>query len=386
MTARTDAWVLHAGPDAATGAAPQRGLLEREQWALAATADHEALVEPIFGSWEANLDHALSRSPIDICRARGEESVILGNLGVVRVLRTGRDVAGLREGDLCLVMPFGVCDRYGYAELVYAYDCPGTTGILARRTNIAADLLLPVPVGSGYDLTQWAAYGRYFTAWDNWRTAVRAWRIQLPDADPADSLVFGWGGGVVLAELLLARADGFRVAMTASSDERIRLLESLGITAVDRRELADLGARRDADGRPLPAHRYRESERRFLDLIAGLSDGAGVSIFIDNIGAPLYKPTVKSLAREGVLSTVGWKQGMKISQLRAADCIKRQLHVNTHVWRKSDSAGIRDFQEAAGWIAAPEKPYAFEDVPALAADYLAGRVGTYFPIFAVNPQ
>ena len=44
----------------------------------------EILAEPIYGSREGNMNHALQRKPIDICRRRGEERVILGNGFVAR--------------------------------------------------------------------------------------------------------------------------------------------------------------------------------------------------------------------------------------------------------------------------------------------------------------
>ncbi|MET5116455.1 zinc-binding alcohol dehydrogenase family protein, partial [Burkholderia pseudomallei] len=78
----------------------------------------------------------------------------------------------------------GKRDQYGVAELVYAYDAPGTIGEMARRTKIRADNLVPVPKGSRHSLQQWATYGRYVTAWDNWKAASKGWRAQLPDVDP----------------------------------------------------------------------------------------------------------------------------------------------------------------------------------------------------------
>jgi hypothetical protein len=50
-----------------------------------------------------------------------------------------------------------------------------------------------------------------------------------------------------------------------------------------------------------------------------LSDGLGAAIFIDNIGAPLYRTTLKALARQNVLATVGWKHGRRTSTLRASE-------------------------------------------------------------------
>lgn len=386
MNVATDAWVLHAGPAPNGSPEPERGVLRRELFTLPELADNEALVEPLMGSWEANIAHAVARQPIDVCRARNEDRVVLGNLGLVRVLRGARCGPTPGEGEICMVMPFAKRDRYGYAELVYAYDGPGTIGIMAKHTKIQADLLLPVP-SDGHDLARWAAYARYFTAWDNWRVAYQCWLTQMTGQDPSDALVFGWGGGVVYAEALLARRAGFRVAMTASTDARLAQLRANGIIAVDRRLFPDLqydpyAAQCDSEY----LRRYRGAEADFLDLIAALSDGAGAAIFIDNIGAPLYKATVKALARQGVLTTVGWRQGMRISSVRASECIRRHLHVNTHVWRYDDSPRIRDYQLSTGWLPEIDADaiYDFDSLPQLAEDYHAGKLDTYFPLFRIN--
>jgi hypothetical protein len=88
-----------------------------------------------------------------------------------------------------------------------------------------------------------------------------------------------------------------------------------------------------------------------------------------------------------VLTTVGWKQGMKTHDLRAIECIQRHLHVNTHVWRYGDSRLIRDYQEDTGWLPVidPDAIYDFDEIPQLADDYAAGKIDSYFPIFRVNP-
>lgn len=364
--------------------------LRRDRFAFGPLEEGEALVEPILASWEANMDHALARSPIDVCSSRGEDAVVLGNLGVVRVLKVhagGRDVR-VREGDLCLLMPFGRLDRFGYCELAYAYDCPDTIGLLAKQTKMDARLLLPLPDGTPYSLTQWATYGRYFTAWDNWRKAYGCWRTQIADDDPANHLVFGWGGGVAFAELMLAKRAGFRVAMTAGSDERVAFLRENGIIAVDRRRFPALSLPTREERADRERHRLRrKSVEDFLGLVRELSDGHGVAIFVDNIGEPLYDVTLTALAREGVVTTCGWKAGMRLSHLRGAESISRHLHVNTHVWRMPDSPGIRDFQETEGWIAPDGSHviYDFDRVPELADDYANGRIGSYFPMYRVNP-
>ena len=382
--------MIHAGSQVGTlDGDPGKALL-RETFTFGPLAEGEALVEPIIGSWEANIDHALARWPIDICSTRGEDAAILGNLGVVRVLavRPGPESPPVRAGDLCLLMPFGKLDRHGYAELVHGYDCPNTLGLLAKRSKMSARLLLPIPTDTEFSLAQWATYGRYFTAWDNWHRALGCWRTQVPDDDPADHLVFGWGGGVSLAQLTLAKRDGFRVAMTASSDERLAFLDRQGIVGIDRRRFPHLAVpqrRGGANSESPLAH--KESMAEFLRVIGELSDGYGVSIFVDNIGEPLYKATTNSLARAGVVTACGWKAGMRISHLRAGECINRHIQVNTHVWRFSESAAIRDFQQSAGWIAPVDSTvvYDFDQVPRLARDYARGSISPYFPLYSINP-
>ncbi|GGS25235.1 zinc-binding dehydrogenase [Streptomyces aureoverticillatus] len=366
-------------------------VLQRDRFTFGPLEEGEALVEPILGSWEANVDHALARSPIDVCSSRGEDAVVLGNLGVVRVLKVntgGRRDIQVREGDLCLLLPFGKLDRFGYAELAYAYDCPNTIGLLAKRSKMDARILLPIPDTTAYTLPQWATYGRYFTAWDNWNKAYGCWRTQVVDDDPANHLVFGWGGGVAFAELMLAKRAGFRVAMTAGSDERVAFLRDNGITPVDRRQFPALSLPTRAERNDRERHqRRRASVAAFEDLVNDLSDGHGVAIFVDNIGEPLYDVTLSTLAREGVVTTCGWKAGMRLSHLRGAECISRHIHVNTHVWRIQDSPGIRDFQETEGWMApkGSDVIYDFESVPELADDYANGRIGSYFPMYSINP-
>ncbi|MFD0692301.1 hypothetical protein [Actinomadura fibrosa] len=97
--------------------------------------------------------------------------------------------------------------------------------------------------------------------------------------------------------------------------------------------------------------------------------------------------TLRALAREGAVATCGWKAGMRMSYLRGAECISRHLHVNTHVWRLPESPEIRDFQEAGDWIApkGSDVTYDFDQVPELADDYAGGRIGSYFPLYRVNP-
>jgi NADPH:quinone reductase-like Zn-dependent oxidoreductase len=196
----TEAWVLHKGPSNA-----EPGELKKEAYSFPDISEHEVLAEPIYGCWEANMTHALQRQPIDVCRLRGEAKVVLGNAGVVRVLRTGSAVTRVREGALCVVVPIGSWDAAGYPLTILAYDAPGTMGLLAKQMKLHERQLFPLLIleESKYSIQQWAAFSiRYGTAWDNWQVAYGAWRLQMmPDGRVGEengptTYVWGWGGGV----------------------------------------------------------------------------------------------------------------------------------------------------------------------------------------------
>lgn len=122
--------MLRAGPKDTGPGYPILGKLRRESLSFPDFAKDEPLVEPLYGSWEANTSHALGRSPVGVVRQRGENRIVVGNFGVMRVLRAGPEVTKVKEGDLCL-LALSRTDSYGYVKLVHGYDAPGTVGVLA---------------------------------------------------------------------------------------------------------------------------------------------------------------------------------------------------------------------------------------------------------------
>ena len=53
---------------------------------------------------------ALERQPVDICRQRREGKIVLGNVGVVRIVRCGPAVTRVEEGDICMLVAIGTKD------------------------------------------------------------------------------------------------------------------------------------------------------------------------------------------------------------------------------------------------------------------------------------
>lgn len=388
MIHSTQAWVLHKGPEEPTAREP--GTLRMEPYAFSDLGPNEILAEPLYGCWEGNMTHALERRPVDVCRMRKENSVVLGNSGVVRVLRTGVAVHTVREGDACVVIGSAEWDAQGYPTRILGYDAPNTMGILAKRVKFPERAVIPVPRNTRFSLRHWAAFSvRYVTAWSNWKVAYGCWRVQTSEEDIPTPSIWGWGGGSALAELSLAQMRGWRASMISGRDERLRQIERIGMGAVDRRSFGDLSFddRRYASDRDYQ-QAYRAAEARFLALVHERTGGAGVSIFVDHLGAPVLRATLKSLARQGVLTTAGWKCGMRTLSIRALECINRHIHVHTHGSRYSEARAAIHAGENTGWmppLADDERVYKWDEIPALAEDYAAGRIDSYFPLFQVNP-
>jgi NADPH:quinone reductase-like Zn-dependent oxidoreductase len=312
--------------------------------------------------------HAVNRDPTDICEERHEESVVIGNSGVVVVERVGPDVQSLREGDTCIVFSNGVWDEMGYPIKALAYDAPGTMGVLAKTMKLRERQLIRVPKGS-FSPQQWAAFSlRYITAWANWRVAYECWRSQMKGVPPEEVVVCAWGGGVSFAQLALARRFGCKTIMACSHPERLELLKANGIDTIDRRQFAD-----------------DDFERGFLSAIAEKTNGKGVSIFIDNIGTPVHRITLKGLARQGVITTCGWKCGMRTQIARAIECISRHIHVHTHYANYQEGLDAVEFAQRHGWMPPmEERVWGWDEIPTLFSEYAAGKISSYFPVFAVN--
>lgn len=391
----TKAWVLAEGPeenitvggrkgDFQTAREP--GALQLEDFDFDDLSEDEVMYEPIYGAWEGNMGHALARSPIDICRTRGERKVVLGNSGVARVLRTGAAVSHLKEGDVCLFAGVFPGDEFGYMIQAHGFDAPNTIGLLTKRGKANSALLTKLPPNSRFTLRQWAAFSlRYLTAWSNWKVALGALRLQVSEAELPRPHVWGWGGGTTHAELRLAQLQGCSALMISGSPGHLDEIRRSGLATLDRSELGILGfdERRSAKDEEYRAQ-FLAGEKRFLAQVKAIT-GRGVSIFVDYIGSPVNRLTMKSLAREGVLTTAGWKLGMGIPVNRASECIKRHIHVFTHYVRASEVAPAVRFAEEHGWIPEDTMPvYKWDDIPKLTEDYRRNEIQSYYPLYEVT--
>jgi NADPH:quinone reductase-like Zn-dependent oxidoreductase len=379
----TDAWLINRGAPGESKPAE----LKREAFSFPDILEYEVLAEPIYGCWEANMTHSLERNPIDICRWRHEEKVVVGNAGVLRILKTGPSVTTVKEGDLGILAPLGTWDELGFMVKVYGYDAPKTIGLLAKKVKLHEKQVYPLPKDSKHTPQQWAAFSvRYASAWTNWKVAYGCWRQQMTREDCPTPFVWGWGGGVSLAELTLAKFYGCRVAMIASNDQRLALIRDLGMQPIDRREFIDLNFdERQYESEREYKKRYLSAEKSFLYKVRELTGGSGVSIFIDNVGAGVYRATLRALGPQGVIATCGWRSGMTMTYNRAVECMKRHIHVHTHGGKYSEGVAALHFAEETGWVPPVDgNVYSWEEIPLLAQAVSEGKIRNYFPIFQVN--
>ncbi len=384
----TDAWLLQKGQK--NNDNPEYATLVRDTYHFEALESDDVLVEPIYGCWEGNMTHALQRKPVDICRFRREEQVVLGNSGVVRVLKTGNGIAHLNEGDLCMVFGNATPDGAGYMIKALAYDAPNTIGMLAKRSKVKSRNLIPLPINTQFSLPQWAAFSlRYVTAWSNWRVAWTVYRAHMSEADQAHPVVAAWGGGVAFAQLQLAQLHKCKTLMFASSDGRIQELEKHDITAIDRRKFSDIefdAARYSSDLDY--KRRYIRSEKAMVNAVKDAAEQPGVDIFFDHIGGPLFNATLKTVGRQGVIASAGWKLGADITEIsRSTECTQRRTHVNTHYAKYQEGVDAVIFAEKNAWVPPNNLPiYSWEEIPKLAEEYANNKISSYFPIYQINDE
>lgn len=335
---------------------------------LAPPTDDELVVRPIFGCWEGNMGHALMRAPVDLCAMRGDEEIVLGNAGVVWVESVGKAVKGIAPGDYGLVFCAGDLDEAGYPKTIYGYDQKGSVGLLAKRTKLKRHQIIRLPSSTPEALRRWAAFSlRYVTAWSNWRAAWLCWRAQSGAAAARKCVVFGYGGGVGFAQTALARLFGCSAYLATAREDRKALIEEAGVCAL-------LTER----------HGARPVDDILSDFVRETLQGRGVDILIDNVGDH-FRSSLRMLARQGVITTSGWKHQTMFPLLRPQECINRHVHVFTHYARYQEGRRAVAFALQNGWLPPVDaKTWAWEEVPALAEAYLAGNLSSYFPIYQIN--
>lgn len=155
-----------------------------------------------------------------------------------------------------------------------------SAGAYATKVALPVGQLMPVP--EGVDLVTAAALPEVAcTVWSN--------VFMVAGLRPEETLlVHGGAGGIGTFAIQLAAAFGARVLTTAGSPEKRALCRELGAeVAID----------------------YRDED--FVEVVARLTDGAGVDVILDNMGASYLARNVTALATEGRLVVIGMQGGTR---------------------------------------------------------------------------
>ncbi|WP_455449916.1 zinc-binding dehydrogenase [Natrinema thermotolerans] len=198
--------------------------------------------------------------------------------GVVE--EVGEDVTRFEEGDRVAVSA-GVGDlRMDDPTLDPTFHIIGehVRGVHSEYAAVPEDNLIPVPEG-----VDWAVAGSSSLVFQT------AWRmlIERADLEAGESvLVLGASGGVGHAALQIADYAGAEVYATGSTEEKLEYAEQHG-----------------AD------HVCNYEEENFADWVLSETDGRGVDVVVEHVGAPTWRDSLKSLTKGGRLVTCGGTGG-----------------------------------------------------------------------------
>ncbi len=229
--------------------------------------------------------HACSVNRPDIVQREGNYPPPKGDSEIL-----GLEVAGVIEAVGANVTRYSIGDRVfalvgggGYAEYAVAF----------------ADHTMPIP--DALDFQQAACICEtYITAYLN--------AIVLGEAKSNDAfLLHGGGGGVNTAAIQLCKAlcPDSKVIVTASTG-KVERVQALGVD-----------------------HVIDYKSQVFVDEVKTLTDGRGVNVILDHIGAAYLADNMKSLAVSGRLVVIGLMGGIKAELNLATMMVKRQKIVGS---------------------------------------------------------
>ncbi len=185
--------------------------------------------------------------------------LVMGMEGAGEVVQVGDTVPNLRVGDRVLG------------------GMPGAYAEFARSHYMD---LYPIPDGMSYEEAS-SIYVSFATAW---RLLIRKVGITIGQ----DVLIMAAGSGVGIAAIQIAKLASCRVLTTASTDEKLEKAISLGADAAINYKTEDVAAR-----------------------VRELTDGQGVDVVLDHIGASVWEQCFASLKTGGAFINCGVSAGYR---------------------------------------------------------------------------
>jgi tumor protein p53-inducible protein 3 len=238
--------------------------------------------DPTFGPKEVLVDvKAAGVNRADLLQARGGYAPPVGASDIIgleiagEIVATGAAVRGWRPGDrVCALLPGG-----GYAELA----------------AVPAGMLLRLPDHWDY-VTGAAVPEAWYTAFVN--------LFMEGELQPHERvLIHAGGSGVGTAAIQLARARGAEVYVTAGHEDKL------------------------ARGRELGARiAVNYKQRDFAEVISAETDGEGVDVILDPVGADNLQRNLRLLRDNGRLVQIGLLSGAG-SSLDLGIVLSRSLRI-----------------------------------------------------------
>ena len=180
-------------------------------------------------------------------------------------------------------------------------------GGYAEYCVVPATQCLPWP--TGYDAIQAAALPEtFFTVWAN---LFDIGRLQAGQS----ALVHGGSSGIGTTAIQLAKAFGARVYVTAGSAAKCDACVKLGADA---------------------AINYRTVD--FADSIKQFTNGAGVDVVLDMVGAAYVQKNLRCLAMDGRLVLIAFLGGAKVEQFDLTTVMTRRLTITGSTMRPRTAA------------------------------------------------
>lgn len=229
--------------------------------------------------------------------------------------RLAPDVSGWSAGEAVVVNPSlscGNCERCFAGEVSQCddYDILGSNGNGGNAEYVAvnADKLMRMPAGFDF-ATAAAGPLAYQTAW---RAVVKRAKLQKGES----VLVLGASGGVAVAAIQISKMLGAQVYAITSSKEKMDKVLSLG---------ADFAVDRNA------SNPFEEIRR--------LTNGRGVDLVVENVGASTWGESQKILRKGGRIVTYGRTTGREAITNLSLLFWNEQTHIG------STMGSLTDFRE-----------------------------------------
>jgi zinc-binding alcohol dehydrogenase/oxidoreductase len=236
---------------------------------------YEDADDPVAGPGEVLIRlRAASLNHLDLWTRRGLPSApkprILGADGAGVVEATGDDTNGFATGDPVVINP-GLED--GVHILGEHMD-----GTHAELIAVPADYVHPLPPDLSF--AEAAAFPLVF------ETAYRMLATRAKLQEDEWVLVWGAGGGVASAALVIAKAMGAKVIATSSSDEKLERARKFGADAVVNHESGDVAA-----------------------AVKEATGGHGADVVVEHVGDATWKTSLQAAATEGRIVVCGATSG-----------------------------------------------------------------------------